>query len=109
MKREKAIKIYNELKAKCPGLILAGSAVRNSSGSKGEDINDLDMIWVGKIFPMHLLPIGDMEKGSVTVRYPNILRFMYKGEMVDIHRTGKANLSKTKLHLTGPYVTLESK
>ena len=97
MNREKAIKIYNELKAKCPGLILAGSVLKD----KEENISDLDLILVCRIFPMHLLPVGDMDTGTVSVKNKNVLRFKYKGEQVDIHRTSDKNLPAVISRLSG--------
>ena len=97
MNREKAIKMYDELKGMCPGLILAGSTLRG----KQDGIHDLDLILVCKIFPMHLLPVGEMGE-DVKVEGSEILRFNYSGEQVDIYRTDEKGLGAMKLHLTGP-------
>ena len=97
MNREKAIKLYDELKSMCPGLILAGSTLRG----KKEGIHDLDLILVCKIFHMHLLPVGHMDS-TPKVEGQDILRFDYKGEQVDIYRTEAKSLGAMKLHLTGP-------
>lgn len=100
MNKKKAIQIYNELKAKCPGLILAGSVLRG----KEEDIRDLDLVWVGKIFPLHLLPVGEMKKDSASIQGSEVLRFTYRGEKVDIHRTTEKKLPGMILHLSGPWI-----
>jgi DNA polymerase (family 10) len=98
MNRKKALEIFEELRAKCPGLILSGSVLRG----KEDNIKDLDLIWVGKVFPAHLLPVGDMSPSTIAVSGKDILRFTYKGEGVDIYRTEKERLGAMKLHLTGP-------
>lgn len=97
MNREKAIKLYNELKDKCPGLILAGSVLKD----REDNIRDIDLIFVGKIFPIHLLPVGDIDTGTVSVKNRNVLRFKYKGEQVDIHRTSDKNLPAVMSRLSG--------
>lgn len=97
MNREKAIKLFDELKAMCPGLILAGSTLRG----KQDGIHDLDLILVCKIFPMHLLPVGHMDEAP-KVEGSEILRFNYQGEQIDIYRSDEASLGAMKLHITGP-------
>lgn len=98
MNREKALQIYGELKAKCPGLLIGGSTLRG----KETGINNVDLIWVGKIFPMHLLPIGEMESPSVKTSSPNVLQFKYRGEQVNIYRTDKDKVGAISLFVTGP-------
>ena len=107
MNREKAIEIYNELKAKCPELILAGSVLKEDA----ETIRDLDLIWVGRIFPMHLLPVGEIDKGSASIKgkSSNILRFEYKGQVVDIHRTDEKNLPAMISQLSGHHIKMKQK
>ena len=97
MTRKKALQLYKELKADCPKLLLVGSTLRN----KEDDIRNLDLIWVGKIFPMHLLPVGEMET-LPKVAGSDMLRFNYQGEQVDIYRADKEKLGAMILHLTGP-------
>lgn len=107
MNREKAIEIYNELKVKCHGLILAGSVLKEKEGN----IRDLDLIWVGKIFPMHLLPVGEIGKDSASIKGKgaNILRFEYKGQVVDIHRTDEDNLPAMISRLSGHHINVKQK
>lgn len=97
MTRKKAIQLYNDLKVLCPGLILVGSALRG----KEDGIQNLDLIWVGKIFPMHLLPLGELDTIPKVIK-PEILLLKYKGESVYIYRTDKDKLGAMILHLTGP-------
>lgn len=97
MNRKKAIQLYDDLKVLCPGLILVGSTLRG----KEEDIHNLDLIWVGKIFPMHLFPLGELDTLPKIVK-PEILLLKYRGEQVFIYRTAKDKLGAMILHLTGP-------
>ena len=97
MKREKAIKIFNMLKAGCPSLMLAGSVLRE----KEDGINNLGLIFIGKVFPMHLFPVGDMESLPKVTGF-DILEFKYQGEQIHIHRTDKDKIGAMLLHLTGP-------
>lgn len=98
MNKEKALKLYDQLKAMCPGLVLAGSALR----SKQDSIQNLDLILVCKIFPMHLLPVGEMDADVNVGGGGEILRFKYRDEKIYIHRADEKNLGAMKLHLTGP-------
>jgi hypothetical protein len=97
MNKEKAIKLYDELRANCPGLILSGSALRG----KQEGLDNLDLILVGRIFPLHLLPVGHMEP-LPKVQNADILSFKYRDEKIDVYRTDEDSLGAMKLHLTGP-------
>ena len=97
MNKQKALQLFNELKTNCPGLILSGSVLRG----KQDSINNLDLIWVGKIFPIHLLPLAEMESVP-NLSNPEILQFTYKGEQVYIYRADKDKLGARILHLTGP-------
>ena len=97
MNRKKAIQLYNDLKVLCSGLILVGSTLRG----KEDDIQNLDLICVGKIFPMHLFPLGELDTHPKIVK-PEILLLKYRGESVYIHRADKNKLGAMILHLTGP-------
>jgi DNA polymerase (family 10) len=97
MKREMVITIFNELKEKCPGLLLAGSTLRG----KEQDVQNLDLIWVGKIFPIAHLPIGEMDT-LPKLDSAEVLKFTYKGVKTFIYRTNKNSLGAMLLHLTGP-------
>ncbi|MDP2692693.1 MAG: hypothetical protein Q8O88_03595 [bacterium] len=105
MNREKAIKIYDELKTKCPGLILAGSVL---IADKNKNIHDLDLIWVGKIFPLHKLPLKDMDKMPF-MKSPKILQFTYRGEIIDIHSTDEKNLPSLISQLSGHHIKMKQR
>jgi DNA polymerase/3'-5' exonuclease PolX len=97
MNKIKATEIYTELKSMCPGLMLTGSTLRG----KKENIQEIHLIWLGRIFPIHSLPVGQMEK-TFTHVHNDVLEFIYKGEQFYIHRATSENVGALMLGLTGP-------
>lgn len=85
--------IYHNLKANCPQLILVDKSEESEAG--------IDMIYAGGVFPLHLLPVGDMSFTHLSGS--DLLSFTYEGEDIRIHRTSKNNIGALKLLLASPH------
>lgn len=91
MNLTEALKIFDYLASIDENFHLAGSARRG----KREDLHDLDVVYVGEKIP----PIPGQ---AAYVQGKDIVRYMIKGEQVDIYRTDPESFGAMMLYLTGP-------
>lgn len=91
MNLEKALEIFDYLKTIDNNFVLAGSARRG----KKEDLHDLDVVYVGEKIP-------NIPGQAAYVQGKDIVRYIIKGEQVDIYRTDPESFGAMMLYLTGP-------
>jgi DNA polymerase (family 10) len=92
MQLNKALLMYEKLKAFDDKFILAGSARRN----KQTDLHDLDVIYLGEEIPEIPFAESYIQKGKTKVA------IMMDGEQVDIYRSEESYIGAMLFFLTGP-------